>query len=127
MKLQITIDSKQYEVEVEVAEAASQAGHARLQAVESSAARTPVTTAPPPPVDSGSVVEAKVCRSPVSGIVASVVAQPGQTLQVGDVLLVLEAMKMETQVTAPVAGRAATIKVKGGDSVQSGQILVEFE
>jgi methylmalonyl-CoA carboxyltransferase small subunit len=127
MKLQITIDSKHYEVDVEVAESASQAGHARLQAVESSAARATVAPVPAPQAHSGSVVEAKVCRSPVSGIVASVVAQPGQTLQVGDVLLVLEAMKMETQVTAPVAGRVATIKVKAGDSVQSGQILVEFE
>jgi methylmalonyl-CoA carboxyltransferase small subunit len=59
--------------------------------------------------------------------VASVTAQPGQTLQVGDVLLVLEAMKMETQVTAHVAGKVAAINVKAGDSVQSGQILVEFE
>jgi methylmalonyl-CoA carboxyltransferase small subunit len=74
-----------------------------------------------------SVVESKVCRSPVSGIVASVTAQPGQTLQVGDVLLVLEAMKMETQVTAPVAGKVAAITVKPGESVQSGQVLVEFE
>jgi methylmalonyl-CoA carboxyltransferase small subunit len=126
MKLKITIDSKQYEVDVEVAEA-EVSGHARLQAVESSAARTPVMTAAAPPAESSSIVEAKVCRSPVSGIVASVTAQPGQTLQVGDVLLVLEAMKMETQVTAPVAGRVATIKVKAGESVQSGQILVEFE
>jgi methylmalonyl-CoA carboxyltransferase small subunit len=68
-----------------------------------------------------------VCRSPVSGIVASITAQVGQTLQVGDELLVLEAMKMETQVTASAAGRVATINVKAGDSVHSGQILVEFE
>jgi methylmalonyl-CoA carboxyltransferase small subunit len=73
------------------------------------------------------VKENKVCRSPVSGIVASVTAQPGQTLQVGDVLLVLEAMKMETQVTAHVSGKVAAINVKAGDSVHSGQILVEFE
>jgi methylmalonyl-CoA carboxyltransferase 1.3S subunit len=127
MKLKITIDSKQYEVDVGVAEPEVPVGHARLQAVESSAARTPVASTAGPPVESSSVVESKVCRSPVSGIVASVVAQPGQTLQVGDVLLVLEAMKMETQVTAPVAGRVAAIKVKAGESVQSGQILVEFE
>jgi methylmalonyl-CoA carboxyltransferase small subunit len=127
MKLKITIDSKQYEVDVEVAESEAPVGHARLQAVESAAARTPVASTAAPPVENSSVVESKVCRSPVSGIVASVIAQPGQTLQVGDVLLVLEAMKMETQVTAPVAGRVAAIKVKAGESVQSGQILVEFE
>jgi methylmalonyl-CoA carboxyltransferase small subunit len=43
------------------------------------------------------------------------------------VLLVLEAMKMETSVTAPVAGKVAAIKVNSGDSVQAGQVLVEFE
>jgi methylmalonyl-CoA carboxyltransferase small subunit len=126
MKLKVTIDQKLYEVDVEVAELET-SGHARLQAVESSAVRAPVAVAPAPVAESSSVVESKVCRSPVSGLVASVTAQPGQTLQVGDVLLVLEAMKMETQVTAPVSGKVAEIKVKAGDSVQSGQILVEFE
>jgi methylmalonyl-CoA carboxyltransferase small subunit len=125
MKLKITIDKKNYEVDVDVAEP-EVAGHARLQTVESAAVRTPVAAASAAAVDTTPVVEGKVCRSPVSGIVASIVAQPGQTLQVGDVLLVLEAMKMETQVSAHVAGKVATIRVKAGDSVQSGQILVEF-
>lgn len=126
MKLKITIDSKQYEVDVEVAESET-SGPVRMQAVESAAARTPIAAVSAPPLAANSVVEDKVCRSPVSGIVASVVAQAGQTLQVGDILLVLEAMKMETQVTAHVAGKVAAIKVNAGESVQSGQILVEFE
>ena len=126
MKLKITIDSKNYEVDVDVAEP-EVAGHARLQTVESAAVRTPVAAVPAAHVDATPVVEDKVCRSPVSGIVASIVAQPGQTLQVGDVLLVLEAMKMETQVSAHVAGKVKAIKVKAGESVQSGQVLVEFE
>src|ERR1017187_976127 len=126
MKLNITIDSKQYEVDVEVGEVET-LGASRLQAVESAAARTPIAAVPAPAAESASVKEDKVCRSPVSGLVASVTAQPGQTLQVGDVLLVLEAMKMETQVTAHVAGKVAAINVKAGDSVQSGQVLVEFE
>src|ERR1035441_9069734 len=125
MKLQVTIDNKNYEVDVEVAEAEA-AGPSQFHAVESAAARESVAVAAPP-VQSSPEAEAKVCRSPVSGIVASVAAQPGQTLQVGDILLVLEAMKMETQVSAPVAGKVAAIKVKAGDSVQSGQVLVEFE
>jgi methylmalonyl-CoA carboxyltransferase small subunit len=127
MKLKITIDSKNYEVDVEVAEPEPAGAPPRFhQTVESSAAHTSVAVAAAPPVDSHPVVEDKVCRSPVSGLVASVVAQPGQTLQVGDVLLVLEAMKMETQVTASAAGKVAAIKVKTGDSVQAGQVLVEF-
>ena len=69
----------------------------------------------------------KVCRSPVSGIVVRLIAQPGQNLQVGDPLMVLEAMKMETNITAPIAGRIAALRVAQGDNVQSGQIVVEFE
>jgi len=78
-------------------------------------------------VESTPVDEGKVCRSPVSGIVVRVAAQAGQSLQAGDVLLVLEAMKMETSITSPVACKVAAIKAAVGDSVQSGQVVVEFE
>jgi len=126
MKLKITIDKKNYEVDVEVAEAET-SGPSRLQAVGSSVARTPVAAAAAPVAEAAPANEEKVSRSPVSGIVASVTAHVGQSLQAGDVLLVLEAMKMETQVTAQAAVKVASIKVKAGESVQSGQILVEFE
>ncbi len=130
MKLKITIDNKTYEVEVEASESETQARpqpHART--VIPSSVRTPTSVAPSAaaPKDSSPLAEEKVCRSPVSGIVVRVAAQVGQTLQASDVLLVLEAMKMETSVTAPVAGTVAAIKVNAGDSVQAGQILVEFQ
>lgn len=127
MKLKITIDSKNYEVDVEVAEPEPAGAPPRFhQSVESSAARAMVAVAAPP-VDATPVNEEKVCRSPVSGIVAKVTAKVGQSLQVGDELLILEAMKMETQVTASAAGKVTSVKVKAGDSVQAGQVLVEFE
>ncbi|MGA7410173.1 MAG: biotin/lipoyl-containing protein [Bryobacteraceae bacterium] len=128
MKLKITIDNKTYEVEVDALEPETQARpqpHAR--SVTPSAVRAPASVAPAAAPKDSPLVEEKVCRSPVSGIVVRVAAQVGQTLQVGDVLLVLEAMKMETSVTAPVAGTVAGIKVNAGESVQSGQILVEFQ
>jgi methylmalonyl-CoA carboxyltransferase small subunit len=78
-------------------------------------------------VDAAQVNEEKVARSPVSGIVVRATAQVGQILQVGDVLLVLEAMKMETSVTSPVAGKIKAINVAPGASVQNGQVVVEFE
>ena len=87
---------------------------------------TPVA-APHKAADSAPVNEDKVARSPVSGIVVRATAQPGQTLQVGDVLLILEAMKMETSVTSPVAGKIKAINVGPGDSVQNEQVVVEFE
>ena len=127
MKLKITIDSKNYEVDVDVAEPEPAGAPPRFhQSVGSAAARIPISVASPPP-DSTHVQEDKVCRSPVSGIVASVAVKAGDSLKLGDELLVLEAMKMETQVTASAAGRVVVVNVKAGDSVHAGQILVEFE
>jgi methylmalonyl-CoA carboxyltransferase small subunit len=56
-----------------------------------------------------------------------VAVQVGQSIQVDDVLLVLEAMKMETVITSPRAGRVAKVNVSAGAAVQAGQVLVEFE
>src|SRR5262245_33895619 len=84
----------------------------------------------PPPVQPSTptvIDESKVCRSPSSGVVVRVPAQVGQAIQVNDVLLVLEAMKMETVITSSVAGKVAKVNVNLGDAVQAGQVVVEFE
>ena len=129
MKLKITVDNKVFEVDVEAAEPehVNPPGYMFVP----SAVRVPAA-APPIPRQaaaspSGPVDEDKVCRSPISGIVVKLNAQPGQQIQTGDTLLVLEAMKMETNITAPVSGKVARINVHQGDGVQSGQVLVEFE
>jgi len=127
VKLNITIDSKTYAVAVEASEPEAPAAPPRGWTMESSPVRVPAAPAPVKPVDATPVNETKVCRSPVAGIVVRVATQVGQTLQIGDALLILEAMKMETRVTSPVAGKVAGIKVAQGDSVQCGQVLVEFE
>ena len=133
MKLNITVDNKNYEVDVEVADpsTAPMAAPPRLDTSLRIPAAGPVAvsngTVKPAPVDGSSVDEAKVCRSPVSGIVVRVTSQVGQKIQAGDTLLVLEAMKMETNITAPAAGKIARIIVGQGDAVQGGLILVEFE
>jgi methylmalonyl-CoA carboxyltransferase small subunit len=127
VKLKITINEKTYEVDVEAAEPEAPVSAPRGYAVEPAQVRLPAAPPPAAPTPSAPVNEEKVCRSPVSGIVVKVVAQPGQTLQVGDILLVLEAMKMETNITAPVSGKVASIKVGPGEGVQAGQVVVEFE
>ena len=127
MKLRITLNDKTFEVDVEVAEADT-AALPPAYPIGSAVLSGSVAGAPPAPVTNDAAVdEAKVCRSPVSGIVVRLIAQPGQDLQVGDPLMVLEAMKMETNITAPIAGRIAALRVAQGDNVQSGQIVVEFE
>ena len=131
MKLQIGIDGKTYEVEVEVLQDDGEnraPSYGPYSAVRSTVQLPPSRPAGPPPVESnGGVNEAKVCRSPVAGIVIRINIQLGQQLQAGDVLLVLEAMKMETNVTAPSGGVVKAIKVQPQDSVKVNQVLVEFE
>jgi methylmalonyl-CoA carboxyltransferase small subunit len=133
MKLNITIDGKTYEVEVDAAEPESPAAAPHNLSglnIGSSPLRVPASATAAPPAtaaDGKAVNEDKVCRSPVSGIVVRVAAQVGQSLQAGDILLVLEAMKMETNITAPRAGKIAAIAVNQGDGVQAGQVVVEFE
>jgi methylmalonyl-CoA carboxyltransferase small subunit len=120
MKLNITIDGKTYEVDVEVAEPETPGAPRTVSGLNLGPAPARVPEAVP-------VNDEKVCRSPVSGIVVRVAAQLGQSLQAGDILIVLEAMKMETNITAPRAGKVAAITVNQGDSVQAGQVVVEFD
>jgi methylmalonyl-CoA carboxyltransferase small subunit len=131
VKLKVAVDGKTYEVEVEAFEPEPEVPehlHFGLEPVNMRVPAAPITTLPPASdTASAPVDEAKVCRSPVTGIVVRVVAQVGQALQMGDALLVLEAMKMETSITAPRAGKVAALLVAQGDSVKSGQVLVEFE
>jgi methylmalonyl-CoA carboxyltransferase 1.3S subunit len=132
VKLKITVDGKTYEVDVEVAQPEHPIyGVGGYFPMSPARVPAPAPAAAPilaPGTDSGTPVnEEKVCRSPISGIVVRVTAQVGQQIQVGDGVLVLEAMKMETDITAPVAGKVSTIKVNVGDSVKGGQVLVEFE
>lgn len=130
MKLQIAIDDKSYEVEVEILEDDSlvrEPGYLPPQPIPLTVVSAPVATAPKPAPASGNADESKVCRSPVAGVVLRVTSQPGQQLQPNDLMMVLEAMKMETNVTAPVAGKVKLINVGPGDAVKVNQILVEFE
>jgi methylmalonyl-CoA carboxyltransferase small subunit len=129
LKLRITVDRKTYEVDVEVAEddrPPASAGHAYIPAASAA-----VSLAPPPlpraAAPDAAVAEDKVCRSPVAGVVVRVNAQAGQQIQANDPLLVLEAMKMETNITSPVAGKIKSINSAVGEGVQVGQVLVEFE
>lgn len=128
MKLKITIDERVYEVEVEASEPEQRALPPVGYLMQPAAVRVPASPAPATPAPGGTPVnEDKVCRSPISGIVVKVTAQPGQNIQTGDIILVLEAMKMETNITAPIAGKIAKINVSAGDPVQAGAVLVEFE
>jgi biotin carboxyl carrier protein len=66
-------------------------------------------------------------KAPMPGLIWDIKVQPGDSVQAGDVVLVLVAMKMENALKSPGTGTIKSIKVKQGDSVDKNQILIEFE
>lgn len=66
-------------------------------------------------------------KAPLAGNVFKVQVKPGQEVQAGDVLIILEAMKMETDIKAEHAGTVANIQTKEGDSVAVGDVLLTLE
>ena len=129
MKLQIAIDGQRYEVEVEVAEEdyPPQIQDNRPAPAAATIQSTVLRTPPKPGSSDSDVDEAKLCRSPLAGTIVQVPVVPGQQLQVDDLIVVLEAMKMETAVTAPVDGKLKSVNVAPGEAVRANQVLVEFD
>jgi oxaloacetate decarboxylase alpha subunit len=68
--------------------------------------------------------EARMVESPLAGTIVKVKAGLGQRVAAGDVVVLMEAMKMETEVRAPCAGSVTEIRVKEGDSVALGAALL---
>lgn len=62
-------------------------------------------------------------KAPLNGVVVRVLAEAGQTVEAGQVVLVLEAMKMENEVAAPLAGRITELAVQAGVTVNPGEPL----
>jgi oxaloacetate decarboxylase (Na+ extruding) subunit alpha len=79
----------------------------------------PVPSAALPPPAAGRGVPA-----PLAGTVVAVKVRPGQIIASGELILLLEAMKMETEVRSPEAGTVLAVSVKEGDSLQVGQTLL---
>lgn len=130
MKYKVTLNNRVYEVEVEEGtamlvdeyELAAPAAPAPVAAPVAVAA-APVAAAPaaaaPVAVTGGEPV-----KSPMPGNILKINVAPGQAVKEGDVLIVLEAMKMENDVVAPRDGTVAQIVVSKGAVVETGTTLV---
>lgn len=66
-------------------------------------------------------------KAPISGKVVDILTTTGIAIKEGQVLMVLEAMKMEIQIKSPVCKRIKEIKVSKGQSVKTGDVLISFE
>ena len=126
MKMRITVEGKAYEVEVEFLDepGASGMAMAMAQAGPQMQLATPVWT---PPRPGAPLSDAKTCRSPIAGVVTRILVQVGQKVKENDPVLVIEAMKMESNIASAAAGVVKRVAVASGDGVKVGQTLVEFE
>ena len=70
---------------------------------------------------------ARTLKAPMPGLVVKVEVEEGDAVEAGDGLLIVEAMKMENELTAAAAGIVARIAVQAGDAVEKDQVLMEFE
>jgi methylmalonyl-CoA carboxyltransferase small subunit len=116
MQLKVTVNGVEYEVEVEVEEEPKPTLGAIFM---TGGSFTPPHVQTVGPSSNG-------VQAPLSGTVARVLVEEGQEIAEGDVVVVLEAMKMETEITAPRSGTVSAVLVSTGASVTGGQVLVEL-
>ncbi|HZK56830.1 MAG TPA: biotin/lipoyl-containing protein [Clostridia bacterium] len=129
-KFNITVNGVSYEVEVEEV-----AGNTSSNTAPASVAK-PEVPAPAKQVESAPAVKsvpsavpegATTIEAPMPGNIWKVGVEEGQEVKAGDVLIILEAMKMENEILAPVDGVVASVHVVQGASVNGGDVLVSLE
>lgn len=132
-KFKVTVNGQQYEVAVE--ELIENPAPASQPTVLETA-KQPIKTepekkeikeikneAPSKPSSAGGTV----VSAPMPGVVLDMMVSPGEAVEEGSVLLILEAMKMENEVTAPVSGTVKEVKVSSGANVNTGDVMVVIE
>ncbi|HKL10671.1 MAG TPA: biotin/lipoyl-containing protein [Clostridia bacterium] len=124
-KFNITVNGKAYEVEVEEIGGVPEAPRAPRAAAPAPKAAAPAAApaapapAAPAPAGGGTSVDC-----PMPGTVLDIKVSAGDEVKSGDVLLILEAMKMENEITAMGDGKVISVNVAKGASVNAGDVLV---
>lgn len=122
----VTVNGKVYDVQVEAMNSAEIPVESKPQAVES--APQPAKPEPAEPVREVAVsTEETPVPSPLAGTIMSVKVKEGDTIKSGQVLLTLEALKMENEIVAPSAGVVSGVFVQSGANVNVGDILVALK
>jgi len=120
----ITVNGTAYDVAVEELGAGTVPAAAAPAAAPAPVAAAPAA-APAAPAASGAEGAVKVA-APMPGKILAIKANVGQAVKRGDVVMILEAMKMENEIAAPEDGTIAGINVAVGDSVESGDTLASL-
>ena len=127
-KYTITVNGTAYEVEVEEAGVVASAPKATPKVAPAPAAAPAPKAAPAPapapkaaaPVAAG----ATTVSAPMPGKVLSVNVKAGDAVKSGDVLLILEAMKMQNEIMAPADGTVSDVRVSAGQTVATGDVMI---
>jgi biotin carboxyl carrier protein len=77
-------------------------------------------------MSASAVAKVNNIKAPMPGLIVDMRVKIGDTVEAGDTLVILEAMKMENSIKSPGAGTVRNVKVRKGDSVEKGQVLIEF-
>lgn len=116
----ITVNGVAYSVSVE--ETAAGAAPVAAAPVAPKAAPAPAAA----PKAAAGAAGAVAVKAPMPGNILDVKVAAGASVKAGDVLVILEAMKMENEIVAPQDGTVASINVNKGDTVNSGDVLVSM-
>lgn len=130
MKYIVTVNGKNYEVEVERGQATvlkveqAPAAPAPQAAAPAPAASAPAAQPAPQPAPQAANLSGEPIKAPMPGTVLSIKVTPGTAVKRGDIVLILEAMKMENEIFAPRDGVIAQIVTTQGASVNTGDVLM---
>ena len=128
MKYKVTLNNRVFEVEVEQGQAMLLEEYELSAPAAPAAPAAPVTVVPAPAAAPAApavkLAEGEVMKSPMPGNVMKILVTPGQEVKEGDVLLILEAMKMENEIVATKSGTVAQVVVNHGAVVETGSHLV---
>ena len=129
MKYKVTLNGRTYEVEVEAGKAMLLDEYEAI--VPSAPAAAPAAAVAAAPVAApaaapaaAAVVAGEAVTAPMPGNILKVNVTAGQAVKEGDLLIVLEAMKMENEIFAPKAGTVAQVLVQKGSTVDTGATMV---
>ena len=125
MKYKVTLNNRVYEVEVEMGQAMLIDEYDTVApAAPAAPTAVPAASAAPAAVPAAALASGEVVKAPMPGNILKINVAPGQKVEEGDVLIVLEAMKMENEIVATKSGTVAQVAVSKGAVVETGAPLV---
>ena len=121
-KYKVNVNGTNYEIAIELIDA-----DAKVEEIKSAPATAPAAPAAQAAAPAATAGAGETVNSPMPGNILAVNVNVGDTVSEGQVLMILEAMKMENEIMAPRSGKITSISVTKGATVESGALLCTIE